>query len=342
MIRFASTDEIDHWDTHVLANPDGGNFFQSAQLANTKAARGWTIRYIMIDQIAVTVHERHIPLLGRLWYVPKGPGVTMVPELSSLVAKLAAFARAHGVFVLKIEPELPASLRRELPSSWHQVRPIQPNASTIVLDLTPPLDTIMASLHQKGRHAIRRAMRDGVTAEAVEFTGEHARTMYDLLEATAAGKFRIRSFAYQYGFWQRFADQGQGQLFFAYHEGRVVAAAFAIKFGHKGTYKDGASIRERTTYGASHLLQWQIIQWMKAHDVTSYDLCGTPSSDRMHDESHPHYNIGRFKASFSKQVTDYIGAYDIAVRPLAYQIWSHIGERLLLRLHSRLHGDNWY
>lgn len=342
-MRFATDEEIDRWDEIILANPDGGNLFQSVELAETKSGAGWTTRYIIADTIAITVHERTVPLLGRLWYIPKGPGVTSVEGLQQVGDELAQFARSQGVFALKVEPELPRDARTELPAAWRHVRPIQPNESTIILDLAPHLDTIMTNLNQKGRHAIRRAERDGVTAEAVEFTGEHARVMYELLADTARAQgFRVRSFEYHYGFWRRFIERGHGQLFFAYYEGQVVAAAFAINFGHKGTYKDGASIRERTTYGASHLLQWTIIQWMKDRDVTCYDLCGTPSSDQMHDTAHPHYNIGRFKASFSKSVTDYLGTYDIPVRPLAYHIWSHIGERLTLRLHSRRHGENWY
>ena len=112
--------------------------------------------------------------------------------------------------------------------------------------------------------------------------------------------------------------------------------------GEKGTYKDGASIRKRNAYGASHLLQWEIIKWMKANNVTSYDLCGVPPSDKILDESHPHYGLGRFKTSFNKQVTDYIGAYDLVVKPISYKLWARIGERATLRLHSARFGEYWY
>lgn len=343
MIRFATEDEIAIWDELIVANPDGGNMFASRELAETKRTGGWRPRYLIVDDVAVTVHERRVPLLGRLWYVPKGPGVISVDHLHRVVEQLAKFGRKHGAFLLKIEPELPRDLRRDLPASWRLSRPIQPNASTIILDLMPSLDDIMIGLHQKSRHAIRRAERDGVTAVPVDLTEANARTMYDLLAGTAQAQgFRIRSFSYHYGFWQRFVEAGHGQLFFAYYDGQVVAAAFATNLGRKGTYKDGASIRERTAYGASHLLQWEIIRWMKPHGVTRYDLCGTPPSDQMHDESHPHYNIGRFKSSFSKSVTDYIGVYDIPLRFLACSLWSRIGEWLLLRIYSRLRGENWY
>ena len=201
---------------------------------------------------------------------------------------------------------------------------------------------VLARLPQKGRHAIRRAQRDGVTVEQVDTTEENCRIMYDLLAETAAGSFTIRSYNYYKTFWQRFSQAGYGQLFFAYFEGQVVAAAYAIVFGKKSTYKDGASIRRRTAYGASHLLQWQVIEWAKSKGSLTHDLCGAPPSDQIDNPAHPHHGIGRFKTSFNKEVTDYVGAYDVAIKPSVYKWWRKIGERLVLRAHQQLHHENWY
>jgi lipid II:glycine glycyltransferase (peptidoglycan interpeptide bridge formation enzyme) len=337
--------EINAWDEKLVRNPDGGNIFQSAEIAKVKRLGGWVPRYLSIDNYAVTVYEKPVFGLGKLWYAPKGPGVTSVDELKTILPKLRLEAKKAGAFALKIEPELKkteVTLSELPPLGLIPVSPIQPNNSTVILDLSGSLDDIIASFNQKGRHAIHRAERDGVTAKAVPLTDENAQTMYALLRATAEGKFNTRSYDYYHAFWQNLVDTGRGQLFFAYFEGKVVAGAFCAYLGHKGTYKDGASVRERTAYGASHLLQWEVIRWMKSNGVTSYDLCGTPSSDRILDESHPHYGLGRFKTSFNKEVTDYIGAYDLPIRPLAYRIWTTIGERLTLRLSHLLKHENWY
>ncbi|MDN5819728.1 MAG: peptidoglycan bridge formation glycyltransferase FemA/FemB family protein, partial [bacterium] len=215
-------------------------------------------------------------------------------------------------------------------------------SSTVRLDISQSLDETLASLHQKGRHAIRRGERDGVRVEQVDSTDGNCQIMYRLLADTAAGSFSIRSYDYYRNFWQSFAKSGHGQLFFAHYDGQIVASAYALIFGNKSTYKDGASIREKTVYGASHYLQWEVIKWAKSNGSLVHDLCGTPPSDKIGDQSHPHYGIGRFKTSFSKQVTDYIGVYDLPVNKLAYKIWVKIGERLTLRLHRQLHHENWY
>jgi lipid II:glycine glycyltransferase (peptidoglycan interpeptide bridge formation enzyme) len=257
-----------------------------------------------------------------------------------------SIAKTHGVFMIKIEPELikkDETLADLLKLGLVKVRPIQPNFSTILVDISPDLETVLANLNQKGRHAIRRAERDGVTIKKVEATDENCQIMYDLFAHTAANaSFRVRELSYHQSFWQRYAKTGLGQLFFAYVEGKVVASAFAIAYGKKGTYKDGASIRERTVYGASHLLQWHVIQWMKAKGVATHDLGGSPPSDQINNPDHKWYGVGRFKTNFNKEVTDYVGAYDCIIRPTAYKLWAKVGERLALRLYDAIHHESYY
>lgn len=344
-IQFATKSELQKWNELILANPDGGNVFQGYEFSELKKMSKWHPRYVIASGLAITVLEKSVPFLGKLWYLPKGPGVTSVKELDDLLPDLTPFARKHKVFAIKIEPEL---LKKDetvadlMKLGLIRVRPIQPNFSTITLDLSSDLDTIMSNLNQKGRHAIRRAERDGVTTKRVETTDENCRIMYDLLAETAAGSFTIRSYNYYKTFWQRYSSAGLGQLFFAYVEGKVVASAFAIAYGKKGTYKDGASVRERTVYGASHLLQWEVIRWMKEKGVTRHDLCGAPPSDQIKNPDHPHYGIGRFKTSFNKEVTDYVGTYDIIVSQPHYALWKKLGERVVMRVHRQLYHESYY
>lgn len=344
-IRFATPAETMKWDDRILTNPDSGNIFQGKDFAEQKAMVGWTPRFVIADEVAITVLEKSILGLGKLWYLPKGPGVTSVRELEDLLQGLQQLATANGVFVIKIEPELiktDETLVDLMKLGLVKVTPIQPNFSTVLLDISTDLDTVISSLNQKGRHAIRRAERDGVTVKEVDSNDENCQLMYRLLADTAAGSFGIRGYSYYKTFWQRYAAAKKGQLFFAYVDGEVVAGAYALVFGAKSTYKDGASVRERSVYGASHLLQWRVIEWAKAHGAKLHDFCGAPPSREINNPEHPHYGIGRFKTSFNKEVTDYVGAYDMIIKPAAYKIWARIGERIVQRLHYQKHHENWY
>lgn len=345
IIRYATPAEISDWNTRILANPDGGNIFQGVEFAEQKQQAGWTPRYVVTGELSLTILEKSIIGLGKFWYLPKGPGIVSTTELANLLPALRTFAAKTGVFVVKIEPEIIASddtLRELIDMDILSVTPIQPNHSTVNVDLSESLDNILKNLNQKGRHAINRATRDGVTAEAVASTDANCQIMYRLLADTAAGSFRIRSYDYYRSFWQHYTKAGIGQLFLAYVDGQIVAGAFALVFGTKSTYKDGASIRERTAYGASHLLQWTVIEWAKSRGALTHDLCGTPPANEITNADHPYYGLGRFKTSFNKHVTDYVGAYDLVIKPTPYRIWSSVGERLALRIHSKRFNENWY
>ncbi len=342
-VRFADTQEIKEWNKYILANPDGGNIFSSYEYAMQKETGGYKAYFVFVGDLAVTILEKKVPGLGKLWYLPKGPNITSSKALFDILESLKPFAEGHGAFVIRIEPELNRSEQSKLEKyGLIKSKPIIPNPSTITLDISETLENVLVELPQKGRHAIRRAERDGVIVKQVKSNDENCRLMYDLLSETAEGQFGIRGFRYFKTFWQRFEAANLGQLFFAYNDSRVVAGAYAIVFGKKSTYKDGASVRKRTVYGASHLLQWRAIEWAKSRGVTLHDFCGSPPSEEISNPKHKHYGVGMFKTAFNKTVTDYIGCYDLVISLPKYKLWSKLGERIAHRLHYYKHHDSYY
>lgn len=345
-VRYAHDNEVATWDPQVIHNPDGGNFLQGEQFAQLKQAGGWTPRYLMADKLRIMALEKSVPLLGKLWYLPKGPGVQTVEQLETLLEPLYTFARSEGVFTIKIEPELKITdVASETLTrlGLTPVTPIQPNFSTVIVDIHDSLDKVLTGLPQKGRHAIRRAERDGVTVRRVDATDEHCTQMYELLSLTASGaQFGIRAYDYYKQFWQGYAKRDQGQLFFAYYDGQVVAGAYAVIYGEKSTYKDGASIRERTAYGASHLLQWHVITWAKERGSVSHDLCGIPPVQQLDNKDHRGHGLWLFKKSFNPEPTQYVGAHELPVGPFAHTLWRKFGERIVRSLHIRRHGEDYY
>lgn len=338
--RFATDTEIDSWNMHITANPDGGNVLQGREFMEVKALSGWKIRYIFVGKRALTVMEKYIPLLGKVWYCPKGPSTTSVNDLKKLLDNLRPFAKKQGVFTIKIEPELDHTT--DMSSlGLIKTRPIQYNYATVLVDLSPSLDDILMNLNQKGRHAIRRAERDGVLVKAVPADDKHIDIMYDLFTQTSEGAgFVIRSPKYYKDFYEKYGENGQ--LFLAYVDDQPVAGAYAMVQGEKSMYKDGASVRERPAYGASHLLQWHVIQWAKEKGSKQHDLAGCPPIAEIKNPNHPFYGMGRFKTSFNKTVTEYVGAYEVPVQPVKAKLWTKYIEKIVRRLYFVQHKESWY
>lgn len=340
--RLATNEEVQNWNEHISANPDGGNILQGREFIEQKQAAGWTPRYLFVGTRAVTAIEKRILLLGKVWYIPKGPSTTSIEDLSVLVTELSVFARARGVFTIKIEPEL--DYQTDLSSlPLIPTAPVQLNYATVLVNLSPDIDDILAGLNQKGRHAIRRAERDGVTVEAVPASDENCAKMYDLFKETAEGAgFVIRPQQYYKDFYRAYESIGKGQLFFAYYEGQLVAGAFAMVQGAKSMYKDGASIRQRTAYGASHLLQWHVMQWAKQHGSLEHDLAGVPPIKDLKNPDHPFSGLARFKTSFNKQATQYVGAFEIPVVGWKARLWHRYVEKIVRRLYLKRYGQSYY
>ncbi|HMQ95860.1 MAG TPA: peptidoglycan bridge formation glycyltransferase FemA/FemB family protein [Candidatus Saccharibacteria bacterium] len=343
MIRFAKKAEVATWDQLIGANPDGGAVLQGKQFLAIKQWAGWTPRYIVCDspQRALSVMEKTLPLLGKVWYAPKGPSTISIKDLSKLLDQLVPFAKKQGVFSLKIEPELSYNTDIRALPMLKQTLPIQYNFSTVLIDLQPNLDDILKSLPQKGRHAIRRAERDGVIVKQVKPTDKNCRIMYDLFTETAEGAhFAIRPPEYYQQFYREYGENGG--LFFAFVDDTPVAGAFAMVVGQKSMYKDGASTRKRQVYGASHLLQWKVIEWAKSKGSLEHDLAGIPPINRLHDHTHSFYGMGRFKTSFNKTPTQYLGTFNIAVRPIRGWLWQEILERVWRRIYFKINKEGWY
>lgn len=354
--RFASETEVQQWDELVTANPGGGNLLQSEAFAETKSGFGWLPRFLVLETERYRsynlVLEKRFPVLGTLWYLIKGPDLAASSHLPDALAAVRRLARKQrpGVFAVKIEPDIvDGPEAREILRSSGLVKTfnLQPNDSTALLDTTPEQGKLLKSFSSRARNAIRRAQREEVDVRKVAPVEANFRIMYELMTNTMADKAatqQLRGFDYYRSFWSGFARRGQGWLYFVYEGERPVVGAFIVKYGRKGTYKDGGSIGRRAKYGDSHLLQWVAINDLKEMpgSIVEYDFCGTPPADRLKDPSHRFYGLGLFKTSFTKQVTDFVGCWDLPVDPVRYRAWTAFGEQLFRHLYFRRTGGMFY
>ena len=351
--RFATPEEIEAWDSHVTANPNGGNMLQAKAYAQVKADHGWKPLYLAYETEDYTsynlVLEKHVPLLGKYWYMIKGPDVASPEDLPGIFEANRNFCReqARGVFAIRIEPDVEASddtralLARE---GLVKMPDLQPNDHTAIVDISPEPDVVLKSFSSRGRNAVRRAIREGAEVVTAEPTEENFRAMFNLMGQVQQGQknVQVRSFEYFKAFWGNFIAAGQGRLLFTYEDGKPSVGAFVVNYGRKGTYKDGGSLPRRKQYGDSHLIQWTAMNQLKELGITSYDLCGTPPSSELKNPEHEYYGLGLFKTSFTKTITDFVGCYDQVISPLKYKLWSAAGEKIARGLYVRRRNQPFY
>jgi peptidoglycan pentaglycine glycine transferase (the first glycine) len=326
------------WDDFVRAH--GGHILQSSPWAELKSRFGWSAQRLLLAQgdqavAGAQILYRQLPLGLFFAYIPRGPVADEQDSATyaALLEGLYAAARKRGAFVLKIELNTLSSGPSPLQAGG-KVKvglPIQPR-TTIHLDLTRDLDTILAQMKPKWRYNIRLAERKGVSVR--EGSAEDMATFYRLLEFTGErDAFAIHSLDYYRIAFESFARQDAARLFVAEYAREPLAAIFVTAWGAEAIYLYGASGNAHRERMPNHALHWQAIQWARSRGCTHYDLWGiadtawaeAPSVGAAEDdtpgEAHLPHGLYQFKQGFGGTVVRYTGAYDVVFSRWRYALY---------------------
>jgi lipid II:glycine glycyltransferase (peptidoglycan interpeptide bridge formation enzyme) len=92
---------------------------------------------------------------------------------------------------------------------------------------------------------------------------------------------------------------------------------------------------------APHLLQWEVMRWLKDRGVTAYDLVAVPAAGQLNPE-HPLFGLYRFKSGFSDTITEYVGTWELPIRRARYAAWNRVAERAAHQWSYRVRHDLLY
>jgi peptidoglycan pentaglycine glycine transferase (the first glycine) len=338
-LRVHSTGDINEsdWNSFVAESPVG-HVLQSSQWGQLKERFGWQVARLAIEdqgQWRAGTQVLFRPLGPQsIAYVPKGP-ITDWADTEATQALLEALhqlCRQRRAILLKIEPDLAgdSTLPQRLSELGFRPSPqtIQPQC-TILLDLSPEANDILACMKSKTRYNIRLAARKGVVVR--EGTADDLRDFYRLMQITGQRDgFGIHSEAYYQVAHQLFASLGLAKLFLASFEDEVLAGIMAFAFGQGAWYMYGASSDEHRNLMPNYLLQWEAIKWARELGCLTYDLWGIPDEEEEVLEkeflkrSDGLWGVYRFKRGFGGQVVRYLGAYDYVYSSSLYWLYNKL------------------
>lgn len=338
-------DDPRRWNDALLHLP-APHVLQTWEWGAFKERQGWHAAHWLWEMDGVPVaaallltrRPGHFPV--RVAYVPKGPLLARQdPDLlCRVLADLEAIARDEGALFLKIDPDIAADTpwgaqatallqRRGWRFSSEQVQ----FRSTLLLDLTPSPEEILARMKPKTRYNIRLAQRKGVTVR--EGTLDDLPLLYRMYQETSVrDRFVIRPEAYYRDAWGSFIEAGLARPLVAEVAGEPVAMVILFRFGERAWYMYGASRSLYRDHMPNHLLQWEAIRWAQGQGCTVYDLWGAPDTL---DESDPMWGVYRFKAGFGARPVRWIGAYDFPIRRALYRLYMSLTPRILTLMRWR-------
>ncbi len=336
----------DQWDSFVSSHPNG-HFLQSWGWGELKAGTGWhplrlalwdalQERFVAAAQVLRRSPSRIPPRLGNLAYIPKGPVLDWSQEGQSVrqafFEQLLPLLCKEGAVAVQVELPLAIdggdggseSQEREAreTAKWleamrfHAVRCVQPSR-TILLDLTPGEDDLLASMKEKWRYNVRLAARRGVSVRLAR-TLEDVQAWYRILHVTGQRDgFGIHTLDYYERAWQLFAPGNQAQLLLAEYNGCLLAGIFAGCIARQAIYLYGASSNEQRQLMPNYLLQWEAMRWAKNQGARSYDFWGIPDSD---DPTEAMAGVYRFKSGWGGRTVRFAGNYEYVCRPLTMRL----------------------
>ncbi len=359
LLHAMPVEQREQWD-HFISEHPRAHLLQSWGWGELKASQGWSpLRLALWDTqeqphkmvAAAQVLRRgaaHIPLwIGHLAYIPKGPVLdwSQPGECWALFSQLHPLLRRQGALALRIEPNQSAGHHMldksalypgvldpgietglEAPQAaltsmhFHPVQAIQP-LRTILLDLTPDEDTLLARMKEKWRYNVRLAARKGVRVRVAQSI-EDVKAWYGLLQTTGErDQFGIHTLDYYLQAWRIFSPRNQGRLFLAEYNSQLLAGIFVGLLGKSALYLYGASSNEHRKLMPNYLLQWEAIRWAKQEGAASYDFWGIPETD---DENEAMAGVYRFKSGWGGEIVRFPGCYEHVYRPLAMHLANRI------------------
>lgn len=336
----AHTAEDDEWDAFVAAHAQG-SLLQTTGWARLKNRFGWRSHRVWLKRDgrvvagAQLLYKSAAMGLMKMAYIPHGPLVdwTDAEQTAVLLNQIDHSVYERRAAIVKMEPLL---WQDDMPpDAWqsicqqHDLRletdTIQP-PQTVIMDLRPSLDDILAAMKQKTRYNIRLAAKKGVTTRLGSRSDLPAFVQLMQLTGQRDG-FGIHTPLYYQAAYEIFAETGQVALWLAEFEGRPLAAIMVFTLGANAYYLYGASGNEERERMPNYAVQWAAIEWAKNQGCQSYDLWGIPDAPEAELEANftnRHdglWSVYRFKRGFGGQIKHTVGATDRVYNNLAYKLY---------------------
>jgi peptidoglycan pentaglycine glycine transferase (the first glycine) len=360
------------WDS-IIARLPNPHLLQTWEWSQVKAEYGWgPMPYVWSGKpsegskpsegfnpmAAAMILKRRIPIRGfgahlNILYIPKGPLMDWSDEplQKRVLDDLQSFAKRQGAIFLKMDPDV--VLGRGVPGKDGASEDERGQAvmselkrrgwlfssdqiqfrNTVMLNLSPSEDEMLARMKQKTRYNVRLAGKKGVTVRVGN--DKDLNMLYRMYaETSVRDSFVIRDEGYYQTVWQAFmkSESPTCEPLIAEVESEPVAAIFVFYFAKRAYYLYGMSREVHREKMPNYLLQWEAMRKAKAAGCVVYDLWGAPDEFNEDDSM---WGVFRFKEGLGGGVVRTLGAWDFTPRPFWYKMYSEILPRVLDLMRSR-------
>jgi lipid II:glycine glycyltransferase (peptidoglycan interpeptide bridge formation enzyme) len=253
---------------------------------------------------------------GKYIYIPYGPFAKNKTSLKRAVNDLKIKAKKAKAYVVYIEPTPPITpaIASELftHSGYHRQA-----HRTIVVDLSPDEETLIANMNATRRNEHRNYHKKGLVI-AKNNTKEAMEAFYELLNVSSREKkFYIRDKLFFDRMFETMVQSGNASLFTAKKDNKIEAAALVYDDDDTRYYAQiGRNLSEASIQANGPLISYVIIDAKKS-GKKFFDLYGISESDNKVDERS---GFTAFKKTFGGQIVQFAGAWEIPIDNKRYHL----------------------
>lgn len=298
---------------HVIQSWEWGEFRQKTGLRLVRLGHFEGSKLTKAYQL--TFHR--VPFLKQtIGYLPKGP----MPDRST-VDSLRLIGKQNDCAFIKIESNVIVDRQTTNDERLKRLGLIPSKKSlftkyNFLIDLSKPEGQLLASMHPKTRYNIGLAQKKGV--EVYESTKDEDFEIYLKLyfETTKRQKYFGHTPDYHRNLWTTLAPAKMARLLIAQYQRKPLVAWMLFNFRDTIYYPYGGSSTEHKEVMASNLVCWEAIRLGKKLGFKVFDMWGALAPDVK--ETDPWYGFHRFKAGYGGKLVEYVGTWDLVLKPALY------------------------
>lgn len=319
-------EEFNNVVNHPLQSFEWGEFRKKTGIKVIRRARVAAGK--IVDGFTLTLHK--IPRTKfYIGYLPKGNEPT-----KETIAELHRIGIEEKCVFIQLEPNM--IVHHESPIVGHGFN-IKPAAHPLftkysfILDLTPTEEEILAKMHSKTRYNIRVAEKHNVKVAENNSHESFKHYMKLMIETTGRQGFYAHTPKYHEDLFETLPKKAESNTL-SYHlfnalyqpptpnsQPLTLTSWVLFVFKDHLYYPYGASSRLYRETMSNNLTAWEAIKFGKKLGLTQFDMWGALGPDP--DKNDPWYGFHRFKEGYGATLTEFIGSYDLIIRPQAYSLY---------------------
>ncbi|MDP2632462.1 MAG: peptidoglycan bridge formation glycyltransferase FemA/FemB family protein [Candidatus Curtissbacteria bacterium] len=271
----------------------------------------------MVSAYQLTFHL--VPIFNQnVGYLPKGP----LPD-EAMIKALFDIGKKKNIAYIKIEPNVINDKSQVISDKLKKLGLVPSKKSlftkyNFLLDLNKSEEQLLSAMHPKTRYNISVAQKKGV--EVYASTNDRDFEVYLKLyfETTKRQKYFGHTHAYHKLVWQTLKEAGMARVAIAKYQNKPLVAWMLLNFGNTLYYPYGGSSVENREVMASNLIAWEAIKLGKKLGLEMFDMWGALGPDA--DLTDPWFGFHRFKAGYGPTHVEYVGTYDLVLKPQLYNL----------------------